>query len=291
VGDPARPDGQRAAGHESGGEGAERGGRRPAPFPALDERERQRTGRAGEQRGAGQVGRRRLPRVRLAEPAEAEHHGRDADRDVDEEDQPPAPGLDQQTAQRGAERGGDGADRAPRGDRGCPLLRRERGEQQAERGRDHRRRGRALDGPGGHERARRAGDRTGGRREREDADADQVDPPPPDAVGGAAEDHEQRREGQRIAVDDPGQRAEAGVEVADDLGERDVDDRHVEVREERAEGGDPERGPRAGAVARRVCGGQAVGRGAGELGHVGELLGRWEHERSCEVLSKNERSC
>ena len=266
--------------------------RGPAPRLALDERERQRAGGAGQQDGAGHVGRRGLDRARLAQPAQAEPDGEQADRHVDHEDPAPAAGLHEQAAERRAERGRHGADRAPGGDRGRPLLRREGGEQERQGGRDHRRRADALDGAGGDQRARRGRHGTGARGDREQRDTAQIDPAAADPVGRAAEHHEQRREGQRVGVDHPRERAEAGaVEVARDVGEGDVDDRHVEVREERAADGEPERRPRAGAVGRRLGESEPVGGRAGELGHVGRLLGRKEYERSCEVLSKDERSC
>ena len=84
--------------------------------------------RGREQQRADAVRARR--RVALAdlgqERAPGDDRG-DADRDVDDED--PAPvDLDQQPADRRAERGGDAADRRPDPDRDRALLGRERGQ-------------------------------------------------------------------------------------------------------------------------------------------------------------------
>src|SRR5205823_10606356 len=66
-----------------------------APAASLDDPERDQRHAGDEQDEAGQIG--QLTRrfvARLAEQFVAADHGGDADRDVDVEDPPPAPGLD-----------------------------------------------------------------------------------------------------------------------------------------------------------------------------------------------------
>ena len=66
----------------------------------------------------------------------------------------------------------------------------------------------------------------------EDAEADHEHPPPPEQVGERAGRQQQRGERQRVGVDDPLQVGEAGVQVALDVGQRDVHDRDVEQQHE-----------------------------------------------------------
>ena len=148
------------------------------------------------------------------------------------------PAVHEQPAERRAERGGDGADGAPGGDRAPPTVcGGKAASSSAESGRDHRRRRRRP-----ARRGRRSACPADGRHGAPGADATansgrrrEVDAAAADPVGGAAEHHQQRRERKRVGVDDPRQRAEAGaVEVARDVRERDVDDRDVQIGEERA---------------------------------------------------------
>ena len=74
----------------------------------------------------------------LAQDPDREHGGRERDRQVDEEHQPPVR-RDQQAAERRARGGGDPADRGPDADRRRSPARLELGQQQRERGRDQER--------------------------------------------------------------------------------------------------------------------------------------------------------
>src|SRR3954468_4874748 len=84
------------------------------PAASLDDTEREQRDGGDEQDDPdwiGQIGRRFV--ARLEEQAVAADHRGDADRDVDVEDPPPAPGLDDERPQRGSDRGGQRAHRAP----------------------------------------------------------------------------------------------------------------------------------------------------------------------------------
>ena len=59
------------------------------------------------------------------------------------------------------------------------------------------------------------------------------DAPAPEPVAERAGGEQEGGEGQRVGVDDPLQAREAGVEVALDVGQGDVDDRDVEQQHER----------------------------------------------------------
>ena len=95
----------------------------------------------------------------------------------------------------------------------------------------------------GSDRAQQRGAGEHGRSEHED-------PPAPVAVAERSAEQDQRGERQQIPVEDPLQRAGLGLEVAADVGERDVDDRSVEKRETGAQDGDREH-PAAGAALER----------------------------------------
>ena len=104
---------------------------------------------------------------------------------------------------------------------------------QRQRGGEHRRRADALQAAGEVEDRRVAGEPAEERRDREDAEADREDAPAAEPVAERPEDEQERGEGQRVGVDDPLQAREARVEVALDLRQRDVDDRHVDQQHER----------------------------------------------------------
>ena len=74
------------------------------------------------------------------------------------------------------------------------------------------------------------------RRRREDRDADDEDQPAAVRVCDLSADEHQRREGQRVAGDDPLELGEVGPEVPLDRRQRDVHDRVVEHDHEETEG-------------------------------------------------------
>ena len=78
----------------------------------------------------------------------------------------------------------------------------------------------------------------------EDRQPDEEHALAPDPVGEPPGRHEQRREDDRVRVQDPGEVGERGAgEVPGELRERDVDDEEVEARDEDAERGDEEDPP------------------------------------------------
>src|SRR5213076_2230307 len=73
------------------------------------------------------------------------------------------------------------------------------------------------------------------RGEREQADSEDEDSSPSVSVAERSSEQYQRRERQQVAVEDPLQRGGRGVEIAADVGQRDVDYGAVEKRHPRAE--------------------------------------------------------
>ena len=154
-----------------------------------------------------------------------------ADRDVHEEDPPPV-GGDEQAADHGTERRGQAADRGPRADGRVAALVGRGGEDEAQ-GRGGEQGGaRPLDDAERDERldARRQPAR--GRGEGEDQHADEEPELAAASLGQPPEQHEQRREGDRVAIEHPRQARERRVEVARHLRQGDVDDEEVEAGED-----------------------------------------------------------
>ena len=96
--------------------------RRPARLRPLDHRVRERADGHDEQRLADDVERARPLVARFGDEAQRQEHDDDADRHVDEEDAAPSPVLDEEAAERGADRGADARDRGPDADRARLLL-------------------------------------------------------------------------------------------------------------------------------------------------------------------------
>ena len=94
------------------------------------------------------------------------------------------------------------------------------------------------------------------RAQAEDDQAGDEEPAAPDPVGPPPGGHEHRGEDDRVAVEHPGQRAQAGARVlAADVGERQVDDEQVQAGHEHGQGQHAhDRGHPAGAGARRRAG-------------------------------------
>ena len=94
----------------------------------------------------------------------------------------------------------------------------------------------AIERPGGDEHRRRLRRAAHRREHREDRDADEEHPPPAEEVGEAAAGDDEHAEDERVGVDDPLHRADVGVQVALDLGERDRQRREVVGDDEDREG-------------------------------------------------------
>ena len=104
-----------------------------------------------------------------------------------------------------------------------------------ERPRHQERAGDPLQSPGPDQESGARSDRAERRRHAESRQPDHVDPTPPELVAQRAADEEQRDERERVGLDDPLLAGEAGVEVAGNRGQRDVDHRRVEKDHRRAE--------------------------------------------------------
>ncbi len=121
------------------------------------------------------------------------------------------------------------------------ALGRGRREHQAQRGRCQQRRSRGLDDPEADQH-RQAGSQTAGRRgQREDQRTEQKARVAAASLRQAAEDDQQRRVHDRVAVEHPRELAEVAlVEVAADVRQRDVDDEQVDAGEDDAGADDHE---------------------------------------------------
>ncbi|UUY03097.1 hypothetical protein LRS13_20840 [Svornostia abyssi] len=232
---PPRDDRQQCGGEQPRREDARVA---PAPLGPLDDAADQRGDSRGEQHGAQRVGPRGVGLARFAQHPGADGQGKETDRHVDEED--PAPvGLDEQPANRRPGRSGDGAHGGPAGDGDGPLLRRELGEQERQRGGEQERGADGLDDARGDERfdrscggARRA--RGGEERETQEEHALAAVRVGPPACG-----DEQRGEDDGVRVEHPAEPAEARArELRFQRREGDVHDEEVEACHERAEADD-----------------------------------------------------
>ena len=157
------------------------------------------------------------------------------EREVDEEDQPPAD-LHEQAPERRPARCGDGADGGPRADRAGACRGREHRQQEAQRRRQYQRGADRLDGAG-------RGQRPGSRRRcaaggpgGEDHEPEVEGAAPPEQVPEAPGRDQAGREHDRVGAEHPRQRLVRGAgEVALDRREGHVDDEQVQLRHERAD--------------------------------------------------------
>jgi hypothetical protein len=92
------------------------------------------------------------------------------------------------------------------------------------------------DGLGGREPA-------GERRQGEERDPDQEQPPVTEEIAQPAGEKEESAEGQKVRICDPRERALGEAEILADRGQRDAHDRHVEDDHQRAEADDDQREP------------------------------------------------
>ena len=170
---------------------------------------------------------------------------RHAHRHVDPEH--PAPvDLHQGAADHRSECRPQGAHRGPGAQGFGPNGRRYRGQQQRQRRGHHRPGARCLDDPGRDQRGHPGRQPAQHRAEAEQDQPAREEPPPPDPVGPPAGRHQDRGEHDRVGVEHPGQRAQAGARVIPAVvGERQVDDEQVQAGHEHGQrqhadhGGDP----------------------------------------------------
>ena len=232
--------------HERRGERAQHPWIEPAPFRALDDRQDERRDRQRQHERALQVGHPPAAgRPALDQVAAREHDRRDADRHVDEEDEPPVADGDQNPAERGAEPGRRGGDGGQQRHAVRAALGRERVEHQGERRRDEQRRPERLEHAERRQRAGRRGDRAQHRRDREQLEPADEDPPPPDEIGQPSRRDEEGREDDVVGVEHPRQGRDRRVGIrARDVREGDVDDRGVDERHPGAHRRDRQHGAR-----------------------------------------------
>ena len=167
----------------------------------------------------------------------------DPDGHVDEEDPVPARVLGEQPADERADRERERRDARPDPDRCAPLARRERRGDDRQRRRVHQRRAGTLQDPRSDEHVAAGREAAQQRGEREHHDAHHEDQASAVRVGELAADQHQRREGERIARDDPLELREPDTEIALDRGKRDVHDGVVEHDHEQPERHSRERPP------------------------------------------------
>jgi hypothetical protein len=149
--------------------------------------------------------------------AQRQQRGRDADRDVDEEDPVPADRLGQRAACQQADRGTGGCHEAVDADR-LGLLPRLR-EHRHDHAEDHSGGERAadpLDEARGDQESLARREPAGERRGGEEGEAEQEHAAAPDQVAEAPGEQQQAAEGDQVAVHDPGQarlrEAEVGLD-------------------------------------------------------------------------------
>ncbi len=233
-------------GHDAGDEGGDDPAVGPAVLVAMDDAPHDGEQAAARERQAGQV--KALARAEgLVESKQRQHDGGDADGHVDPEDRLPGEPFGDRAAHERPDGDGEAADAAPRAQRDGASLRRDgsREDRQGERQDDGA--AEALDGPGDDERVRCRAERGGGRAGREDGEADDEHPAPPEAVAerGAGQEQDGEREG--VGVDDPLELLERRTKVEADDRQRGRHDEVVEADHEQGDGGDGE-GPGGGAA-------------------------------------------
>ena len=268
---PALDDDERGDGQRRDGEQREHRHRGPAGDRPLDDRVGKRAERRDHQQLARDVHPARPRRPRLGHVADrgGDHGG--ADRHVKPEDGAPADGGDQDAADDRAGGRRDAEDARPDADGVGPLRRVVEGvtDDRQRDGGQHRpadalQHAQADEGPG----VRR--ERAQQRSETEPSEADEEDPLPAEPVGGGPGEQQQRGHDEQVGVGDPLQAGQAGVQVALQRGQRDVEDRRVQVDDEQARRADQQHA-QATAAARLPLGDDHV---RGERRHdlAGSLL-------------------
>jgi hypothetical protein len=160
--------------------------------------------------------------------------GQQRQRQVDEEHAAPAERLGEHPAEQRAEAEPTGARRRPDAERAVPARAlRERRVDEGQRRGEQGGRADALDDPSADQRLRRGGEAAERRSRGEQDDAGEEQAAPAQQVAQPAGEQQQAAEGDRIAADHPLLRVRREPEVADQVGQRDVDDREVEGRDQR----------------------------------------------------------
>src|SRR5579862_5004400 len=214
------PQHERDQGQGRDQEGGEGPGAAPARGGSADRTVEQGAGEQREQQYSGHVQARAL----AARPARWRRHrpggqddGRDTDRDVDEEDPAPAERLRQDAAGQRAEGGPAGGDRTPRAQGRGPLASAVGVAQQGDGGGVDPGSAGALHDAHGDQQSgggRQPADQRGEREHRQPREVDAALAP---SVGQGADGEQRRRQGQGVAVDDPGECIQGGVQGSGDV--------------------------------------------------------------------------
>ena len=141
-------DDERGEQDDRGGEEPDRPAAAPAPVAAAQQREDERKETSGQEHEAEQVEAAMLLVARLVQVGERAEDAERADRQVDEEDPPPAGVLGEEAADERADRDGEPDRRAPDPERGAALAPVELLREDRERDREHRPRRRCPGGRG-----------------------------------------------------------------------------------------------------------------------------------------------
>ncbi len=236
--------------HGRQGEAAEDQAVGEGPLVRLDEPVDQARQRHREEREAGPVGPAGPRRARLGHLGQRDDDGREADRRVHEEDPAPGEAGGQQPAEQRPDGHCQAGHRSPHAERDAAVLAAEGVRQQRQRYREHDRPADSLQGAGQLQHHRADGKTAQDRREGENGQAGQVQPATAEHVGQAARRQQERRQGQRIGVDDPLQVGEARIQRPLDIRQGHVHDRDVQQQHEGAQAHRDQGPPFAAALAR-----------------------------------------
>ena len=211
--------------------------------------------------------------------------GCNPDRRVDQQHPAPAELLCDDAAEQRSGGAACPVHRRPQADRAVKLRAgRERRRDDRQRRRGHERAAEALHAASDdqHAAARREAARQ--RRDREQDQRRRERPPLPEVVGGAAAEHQEARERDRVRVDDPLQVSRGEVQARLDRRQRDVDDAQVEDHHElrhAADDEDPRRARAQSGVSGRRSGRRRASRSVGARGGRGRSTDR---RRACAAL-------
>ena len=177
--------------------------------------------------------------ARFRHVAESQHHGRDSDRDVDEEVPAPGDEVGEDATEQQPEGRAAGGDRRPDAQRASALaLVLERGHDDRERGGGHQCAAKALEATAEDQHRRRLRHAVEQRGACEQHNASDEEAPAPEQVGRAPTEHQEAAEDERVAIHDPLQVRGREVQATLDARQRDVHDRRVEHDHELRQAGD-----------------------------------------------------
>ncbi len=210
-------------------------GRAPAVGRRLDDGVEQRGETDDRQDRAEGIEPRRRGILRCGDEHDAGDQTDDHDGHVHEEDRTPVEVLDEEAAGEGSEGAAQTGDAGPHADRPAALLGGEHVGDDRQGCRHDQRATDAHQGAGGDELVRRAGHGRQDRTQAEDGEARLQGAASTEAVTERAGRQQQTGEDQGVGVDHPLQLAVGCVQLADDGGDRHVQDRVVEHDDEQAE--------------------------------------------------------